>query len=253
MQKAQPHKRRAEVSSCQFATMTKFPVLLLFFPLIQYALAASRTTPPSGAIVVRKGTTSSGEFATLTAALKSLPNDSSSRSIFIFPGTYAEQIDITRSGPLTVISSHLFHAFLFISVFICRFTGIRPIPPRTLAIKLSSLPVSLRAPQARMTLRERFASTRTISRCIMSMSKTHLVKGRRQLLSASMAPGWVFTLAGFSDTRIPCMPMRGHKFSSRVTSRYPLFRTYKCQFNLSTTGRSRFFLLKGRAGIFWRK
>ncbi|KAJ7359714.1 pectin lyase fold/virulence factor, partial [Mycena albidolilacea] len=82
--------------------MTKFPALLLFFPLIQYALAASRTTPPSGAIVVRKGTTTSGEFATLTAALKSLPNDSSSRSIFIFPGTYAEQIDITRSGPLTI-------------------------------------------------------------------------------------------------------------------------------------------------------
>jgi len=77
-------------------------VVFLFLCLVQYALAASRTTPPSGAIVVRKGTTTSGEFATLTAALNSLPNDSSSRSIFIFPGTYAEQIDITRSGPLTI-------------------------------------------------------------------------------------------------------------------------------------------------------
>ncbi|KAJ7163670.1 pectinesterase [Mycena filopes] len=66
------------------------------------ALGAVRTTPPSGAIVVRKGTTTAGEFATLTAALNSLPNDSSNRSIFIFPGTYAEQIDITRSGPLTI-------------------------------------------------------------------------------------------------------------------------------------------------------
>ncbi|KAJ6582996.1 pectinesterase [Mycena vulgaris] len=77
-------------------------IISLFLYLIHYALAASRTTPPSGAIIVRKGTTTPGEFATLTAALNSLPNDSSSRSIFMFPGTYAEQVDITRSGPLTI-------------------------------------------------------------------------------------------------------------------------------------------------------
>ncbi|KAJ7697619.1 pectinesterase [Mycena rosella] len=84
------------------AQFTHLLIVTLCLSLIQYALAASRTTPPSGAIIVRKGTTASGEFATLTAALKSLPNDSSARSIFIFPGTYAEQIDITRSGPLTI-------------------------------------------------------------------------------------------------------------------------------------------------------
>ncbi|KAJ6557886.1 carbohydrate esterase family 8 protein [Mycena capillaripes] len=82
--------------------MAKLSLLFLSLSLIQYTLAASRTTPPSGALIVRKGTTTSGEFATLTAALNSLSNDSSSRSIFIFPGTYAEQIDITRSGPLTI-------------------------------------------------------------------------------------------------------------------------------------------------------
>ncbi|KAJ6453544.1 pectinesterase [Mycena sanguinolenta] len=74
----------------------------LFLPLIQYALAASRTTPPSGAVVVRAGTTTPGEFSTLSAALASLPNDNSSRSIFIFPGTYTGQNDITREGPLTI-------------------------------------------------------------------------------------------------------------------------------------------------------
>ncbi|KAK7044891.1 carbohydrate esterase family 8 protein [Favolaschia claudopus] len=79
-----------------------FQVLCVGLVLVQYVFAASRTSPPSGAIVVRKGTTTSGEFATLTAALNSLPNDSSSRSIFIYPGTYSEQIDITRSGPLTI-------------------------------------------------------------------------------------------------------------------------------------------------------
>ncbi|KAJ6609088.1 pectinesterase [Mycena sp. CBHHK59/15] len=78
--------------------------LLLSFTLsfFHYAKAASRTSPPSGALVVRKGSTASGEFASITAALNSLPNDSSSRSVFIYPGTYAEQIDITRSGPLTI-------------------------------------------------------------------------------------------------------------------------------------------------------
>ncbi|KAF7366955.1 Pectinesterase [Mycena sanguinolenta] len=49
--------------------------IFLFLPLLQYALAASRTTPPSGAIVVRAGTTTAGEFSTLSAALASLPND----------------------------------------------------------------------------------------------------------------------------------------------------------------------------------
>ncbi|KAF5363373.1 hypothetical protein D9756_001058 [Leucocoprinus leucothites] len=66
------------------------------------AYGASRTSPPSGAKVVRAGTTNSGEFATLSAAVNSLPNDGSSQSIFIYPGTYNEQVYITRSGPLTV-------------------------------------------------------------------------------------------------------------------------------------------------------
>ncbi|KAF9046510.1 pectinesterase [Panaeolus papilionaceus] len=66
------------------------------------ALAASRTSPPSGAIVVRAGTSTSGEYKTVSSAVASLPNDSSSRSIFIYPGTYNEQVYITRSGPLTI-------------------------------------------------------------------------------------------------------------------------------------------------------
>ncbi|KAF7366958.1 Pectinesterase [Mycena sanguinolenta] len=82
--------------------MAKLSIFFSFLPLLQYALAASRTTPPSGAIVVRAGTTTAGEFSTLSAALASLPNDDSSQSIFIFPGTYTGQNDITREGPLTV-------------------------------------------------------------------------------------------------------------------------------------------------------
>ncbi|KAF8158033.1 pectinesterase [Crassisporium funariophilum] len=70
--------------------------------LWQFALAASRTSPPSGAVVVRAGTTTTGEYKTVTAAVNALPNDSSSRSIFIYPGTYSEQVYITRAGPLII-------------------------------------------------------------------------------------------------------------------------------------------------------
>jgi hypothetical protein len=66
--------------------------------------AASRTSPPSGAIVVRAGTRASGEFATINAALSSVSSSTSSISLFIYPGTYNEQVDITRSGPVTVCS-----------------------------------------------------------------------------------------------------------------------------------------------------
>jgi hypothetical protein len=76
--------------------------LLLGLSLLHTILAASRTGPPSGSIVVRTGTTTAGEYKTVSSAVAALPNDSSSRSIFIYPGTYNEQVYITRSGPLTV-------------------------------------------------------------------------------------------------------------------------------------------------------
>ncbi|KJA26945.1 carbohydrate esterase family 8 protein [Hypholoma sublateritium FD-334 SS-4] len=76
--------------------------VLLFGGLFRFSLAASRTSPPAGAVVVRSGTTAAGEFATISAAVSSLPNDKTSQSIFIFPGTYTEQVDITRTGPLTI-------------------------------------------------------------------------------------------------------------------------------------------------------
>ncbi|PAV22412.1 carbohydrate esterase family 8 [Pyrrhoderma noxium] len=63
--------------------------------------AASRTSPPSGAIVVNPSTTTSGQFKTLSSAIASL-DDTSTKSIFIYPGTYNEQVLIDRSGPLTI-------------------------------------------------------------------------------------------------------------------------------------------------------
>ncbi len=82
--------------------------LLLFGGLFRFVLAASRTSPPAGAVIVRSGTTAEGEFATISAAISSLPNDKTNQSIFIFPGTYTEQVDITRTGALTVSHSSTF-------------------------------------------------------------------------------------------------------------------------------------------------
>jgi len=79
-----------------------FVPLLACVSLLEVAYAASRTSPPAGAKVVRAGTTNSGEFQTVSAAVASLPSDSSSQAIFIYPGTYTEQVYISRSGPLTV-------------------------------------------------------------------------------------------------------------------------------------------------------
>jgi pectinesterase len=41
-------------------------------------------------------------FDTINGALNALPNDNSAQTIFIFPGTYNEQVYITRPGPLTI-------------------------------------------------------------------------------------------------------------------------------------------------------
>ncbi|KAF5372633.1 hypothetical protein D9758_005123 [Tetrapyrgos nigripes] len=76
--------------------------LSALFVFVQAVIAASRTSPPSGAVVVRAGTTASGEFKSVQSAVNSLPNDGSARSIFIYPGTYTEKVYITRSGPLTI-------------------------------------------------------------------------------------------------------------------------------------------------------
>ena len=75
---------------------------LLFPLLIPIVRAATRTSPPAGSVVVDPSTTTSGQFKTLSSAVASLPNDGSAQTIFIFPGTYQEQVLIDRSGAVTV-------------------------------------------------------------------------------------------------------------------------------------------------------
>lgn len=70
--------------------------------LFPHVSAASRIRPSAGSVIVRAGTTTPGEFQTVSGAVKSLPNDNSPTTIFIYPGTYTEQVVITRPGPLTI-------------------------------------------------------------------------------------------------------------------------------------------------------
>ncbi|KAK6523582.1 hypothetical protein TWF281_001563 [Arthrobotrys megalospora] len=62
-----------------------------------------RTSPPSGAIVVRKSGTQSGEYSSLAAALASLGSGTSAKTIFIYQGTYDGRVEITYQGPLTIM------------------------------------------------------------------------------------------------------------------------------------------------------
>ena len=90
------HRRQAAM------LLPLFPLILAGVHLVQ---GASRTSPPAGAVVVRAGTTTSGEFADVATAVNALPNDDSTQTVFIFPGTYEGQVNISRSGPTKVLHS----------------------------------------------------------------------------------------------------------------------------------------------------
>jgi pectinesterase len=57
---------------------------------------------PSGTIIV-SATDSRADYATIQSAISSLPNDTSSHTILILSGTYKEQLNVTRSGPITLL------------------------------------------------------------------------------------------------------------------------------------------------------
>lgn len=67
------------------------------------ASGSSRTSAPSGCLSVKTDATGTGEYATLSSALASLDSDSSaSACIFMYSGTYEEQVSIDYGGPLTL-------------------------------------------------------------------------------------------------------------------------------------------------------
>lgn len=57
---------------------------------------------PHGTLFVSQ-TDNGAHFKTIQAAIHSLPNDTSSQVILIGAGAYVEQLNVTRSGPLTLL------------------------------------------------------------------------------------------------------------------------------------------------------
>lgn len=62
----------------------------------------SGTHCPPGTILV-SATDSRADYSTIQSAINSLPNDTSSHTILILSGTYKEQLNVTRPGPLTLL------------------------------------------------------------------------------------------------------------------------------------------------------
>ncbi|KAK0199659.1 pectin lyase fold/virulence factor [Desarmillaria ectypa] len=87
--------------------LTFFSLLVLFATSLVNATPAvkrdSRTSAPSGAVVVRGSGTKSGEYSKVQAAINALPNDGTTQVIFIYAGTYSEQVYIDRKGKTTIM------------------------------------------------------------------------------------------------------------------------------------------------------
>jgi pectinesterase len=62
----------------------------------------SGTHCPPGTILV-SATEKRADYTTIQSAINSLPNDSSSQTILILSGSYKEQVNVTRAGPLTLL------------------------------------------------------------------------------------------------------------------------------------------------------
>lgn len=62
----------------------------------------ARESSPSGCLVVQGTNTASGQYASFGAAVTALGSGTTSQCIFIYPGTYKEQVRVTYAGNLTV-------------------------------------------------------------------------------------------------------------------------------------------------------
>jgi hypothetical protein len=101
--------------------LPKTLIALLVFCTAAYAQPTGRTVAPEGAVIVKASGAQTGEFQTIQAAVASLPADTSAQVIFVYPGilfplewrwnlsgtpgTYTEQVHLTRTGNLTVNSA----------------------------------------------------------------------------------------------------------------------------------------------------
>ncbi|KAJ7643542.1 pectin lyase fold/virulence factor [Roridomyces roridus] len=61
-------------------------------------------SPPTGSVIVRPDAQPAmGEFSNLGDAVNALPADSSSQVVFVYPGLYVGQVNVSRPGPVTIM------------------------------------------------------------------------------------------------------------------------------------------------------
>ncbi|KAJ7214065.1 pectin lyase fold/virulence factor, partial [Mycena pura] len=85
------------------ATMPFQLAVLLFLSFVWGAAARELTKPPPGAVIVRPDTKVASEFSSVGDAVNSLPADSTPQVVFIYPGVYLGQVNISRPGPVTML------------------------------------------------------------------------------------------------------------------------------------------------------
>lgn len=69
-----------------------------------WAHPSSGITPPTGAVLVSVSASVNGSYGNLTDALASLPDDTTTQVIFMYAGTYEEQVPtINRNGPVMIV------------------------------------------------------------------------------------------------------------------------------------------------------
>lgn len=78
------------------------PLLFVWGSTISLSLGRRCTEPPKGAVIVNANTHVAGEFSDLGEAVNSLPADNTSQVVFVYPGVYLGQVNISRAGPVTV-------------------------------------------------------------------------------------------------------------------------------------------------------
>ncbi|KAI1370799.1 pectin lyase fold/virulence factor [Hypoxylon crocopeplum] len=93
----------------------------------------SASQPPLGAVVVDPTNLIVGAFLNLTAALASLPLDSSCQTIYLAAGTYIEQISINRPGRTVIVGFTLEspgrgYAGNQVTIAYCRGLSVAPLP-----------------------------------------------------------------------------------------------------------------------------
>ncbi|PYI02096.1 pectin lyase-like protein [Aspergillus sclerotiicarbonarius CBS 121057] len=67
---------------------------------------------PPGTLIVSNADHPLSSFTSLQAAISSLPNDNSSQIILLLSGSYNEQVNITRAGPITLLGQQPDHSAL---------------------------------------------------------------------------------------------------------------------------------------------